>query len=100
MSNECHNGYQQTSNHPLLTGRKEAALNLFALFFSPFAMLQTKTRIESVLDLSARLLEKNKAFTNALKARKPQHELKTIHSEIQELYNHISLLNRTAKTGN
>ena len=52
-----------------------------------------KTRIESVLDLSARLVEKNKAFALALKAKKPQNELKAIHSEIQEIYNHISLLN-------
>jgi hypothetical protein len=57
-----------------------------------------KQRIESVLNLSAQLLEKNKAFTNALKARKPQHELKAIHSEIQEIYNHISLLNSSQKT--
>jgi hypothetical protein len=56
-------------------------------------MFQQKTRIESVLDLSARLVEKNKAFTLALKERKPQNELKAIHSEIQELYNHITLLN-------
>jgi hypothetical protein len=55
-------------------------------------MLQTKTRIESVLDLSARLVERNKAFANALKAKRPQEELRAIHSEIQEIYNHISLL--------
>jgi hypothetical protein len=60
-------------------------------------MLQKNTRIETVLNLSARLLEKNKAFTNALKERKPQHELRAIHSEIQELYNHISLLNSAGR---
>lgn len=57
-----------------------------------------KQRIESVLSLSAQLLEKNKAFTSALKARKPQAELKVIHSEIQEIYNRISLLNNSQKT--
>jgi hypothetical protein len=57
-------------------------------------MLQQKTRIESVLDLSARLVERNRAFTNALKERKSQEELKAIHSEIQEIYNHISLLQK------
>ncbi|NTS39376.1 hypothetical protein HRG84_00545 [Flavisolibacter sp. BT320] len=61
-------------------------------------MSQKQERIESVLHLSAQLLEKNKAFTNALKERKPQTELKAIHSEIQEIYNHISLLNSQQKT--
>ncbi|HEU4901571.1 MAG TPA: hypothetical protein VFT06_02240 [Flavisolibacter sp.] len=56
-------------------------------------MFQRKKRIESVLDLSARLVERNKAFTNALKERRPQDELKAIHSEIQEIYNHITSLN-------
>lgn len=55
-------------------------------------MLPQKTKIESVLHLSARLVERNKAFASALKERKPQTELKAIHSEIQEIYNHISLL--------
>jgi hypothetical protein len=45
-----------------------------------------------MLDLSAQLVERNKAFTSALKERRPQEELKTIHSEIQEIYNHISVL--------
>jgi hypothetical protein len=62
-------------------------------------MFQQHSRIESVLDLSARLLEKNKAFTTALKERKPQNELKAIHSEIQEIYNHISLLNNKEGQG-
>ncbi|MBB1287306.1 hypothetical protein HRH25_23220 [Flavisolibacter sp. BT320] len=61
-------------------------------------MSQKQQRIESVLNLSAQLLEKNKAFTNALKAKRPQNELKAIHSEIQEIYNHISLLNSSQKT--
>jgi len=56
-------------------------------------MLHKKQRIESVLNLSARLVEMNRAFTNALKAKKPQEELRLIHSEIQEIYNHISVLN-------
>ena len=57
-------------------------------------MVYQTTRTESVLALSARLVERNKAFTHALKEKKPQEELKTIHSEIQELYNHISFLKR------
>ena len=56
-------------------------------------MFQRKKRIDSVLHLSARLVERNKAFTVALKEKRPQDELKAIHSEIQEIYNHISLLN-------
>lgn len=55
-------------------------------------MLRHKTRIEMMLDLSARLVERNKAFTDALKLRRPQTELKMIHSEIQEIYNHIALV--------
>ncbi|HEV7333386.1 MAG TPA: hypothetical protein VGN63_20295 [Flavisolibacter sp.] len=61
-------------------------------------MSQKQQRIESVLNLSARLVEKNKAFTNALKARRPQDELRAIHSEIQEIYNHISLLNSNQRS--
>lgn len=57
-------------------------------------MFQTKKRIDSVLNLSARLVERNKAFTIALKEKRPQNELRAIHSEIQEIYNHISFLNR------
>lgn len=45
-----------------------------------------------MLDLSARLVERNKAFTLALKEKRSQDELRAIHSEIQEIYNHISLL--------
>jgi hypothetical protein len=56
-------------------------------------MIQKQQRIESVLNLSARLVERNRAFTSALKEKKPQAELRAIHSEIQEIYNHISLLN-------
>lgn len=56
-------------------------------------MFKRKKRIESVLDLSARLVERNKAFTLALKERRPQDELKAIHSEIQEIYNHITSIN-------
>jgi hypothetical protein len=56
-------------------------------------MFQRKKRIDSVLHLSARLVERNKAFTIALKERRPQDELKAIHSEIQEIYNHITSLN-------
>lgn len=55
-------------------------------------MVQKKTRIQFVLDLSARLVERNKAFTLALKEKRSQDELRAIHSEIQEIYNHISLL--------
>lgn len=54
-------------------------------------MLQQKKRIQNMLDLSARLLERNKAFTMALKQKRPHEELRAIHSEIQEIYNHISL---------
>ncbi len=61
-------------------------------------MLHKKERIETVLNLSAQLVEKNRAFTDALKAKKPQNELRAIHSEIQEIYNHISLLNSSQKT--
>ena len=60
-------------------------------------MFQMKKRIESVLDLSAQLVAKNKAFTLALKQRRPQEELKALHSEIQEIYNHIALLNEAKK---
>lgn len=56
-------------------------------------MVEKKTRIEFVLNLSASLVEKNKAFTHAMKQKRPQHELQAIHSQIQEIYNHISLLN-------
>jgi hypothetical protein len=49
--------------------------------------------IESVILLSAHLVEKNKAFTAALKGKRPQTELRVIHSEIQEIYNHITFLN-------
>ena len=55
-------------------------------------MLQQQSRIQTVLDLSARLVERNKAFTSALKEKRSHHELKAIHSEIQEIYNHISVL--------
>ena len=61
-------------------------------------MLQQKKRIQDMLQLSARLLERNKAFTNALKQRKPQDELRAIHSEIQEIYNHISLFRQEEET--
>jgi len=60
-------------------------------------MFQMKKRIESVLDLSARLVEKNKAFTMALKEKRPQQELKAIHSEVQEIYNHITLLKEAGR---
>jgi len=60
-------------------------------------MFQMKKRIESVLDLSAQLVAKNKAFTLALKQRRPQQELKALHSEIQEIYNHIALLNEAKR---
>ena len=55
-------------------------------------MPQQKKRIQDMLSLSARLLERNKAFTTALKQKRPQEELKALHSEIQEIYNHISLM--------
>lgn len=60
-------------------------------------MFQMKKRIESVLSLSAQLVEKNRAFTLALKERRPQQELKALHSEIQEIYNHISFLNESKR---
>jgi hypothetical protein len=46
-----------------------------------------------VILLSAHLVAKNKAFTAALKGKRPQTELRVIHSEIQEIYNHITFLN-------
>jgi hypothetical protein len=49
-------------------------------------------RIESVVELSARLVEKNKAFTSALKKKKPNEDLKVLHAEIQEIYNQITSL--------
>lgn len=45
-----------------------------------------------MLDLTALFVEKNKEFTAAIKERKPFDQLRAIHSEIQEIYNHISLL--------
>lgn len=77
---------------PLGSGPKFVTVYLY-----PFVMFQKKTRIESVLHLSARLVERNKAFTVALKEKRPQHELKAIHSEIQEIYNHIALLNEAGE---
>ncbi|WP_121353657.1 hypothetical protein [Flavisolibacter nicotianae] len=73
-----------------------AALNLLQSIYTTFRMVQKKTRIQFVLDLSARLVERNKAFTLALKEKRSQDELKAIHSEIQEIYNHISSLNEAA----
>ncbi len=52
-----------------------------------------------MLDLSARLVERNKAFTGALKARRAHDELKAIHSEIQEIYNHIAVLQQADQKG-
>ena len=49
-------------------------------------------RIESVVELSALLVEKNKAFTAAIKERQPNENLKVIHAEIQEIYNQITSL--------
>jgi hypothetical protein len=49
-------------------------------------------RIGSVIELSAMLVEKNKAFTTALKEKQPRENLKLIHAEIQEIYNQLTSL--------
>ena len=54
-------------------------------------------RIESVIELSAMLVEKNRAFTTALKEKQSKETLKAIHSEIQEIYNQITALKHAAE---
>lgn len=55
-------------------------------------MLYQTDRLQTVLDLSALLVRKNRDFTTALKEKKPQVQLKALHSEIQEIYNHLTIL--------
>lgn len=55
-------------------------------------MVHQSHRLQTVLHLSALLVRKNRDFTTALKENKPHLQLKALHSEIQEIYNHITLL--------
>ena len=73
-------------------------LKFVAVYFvDPFDMNNQVKRLETVLDLSAMLVQKNRDFTMALKEKKPHVELKALHSEIQEIYNHLaSLKSQTA----
>jgi hypothetical protein len=57
-------------------------------------MLENSSRYQ-ILDLTALFVQKNKEFTEAIKERKPPEQLKAMHSEIQEIYNHISFLKET-----
>lgn len=55
-------------------------------------MLNFPHTLDFKLSLHQLLVRMNKAFIQAVKARKPIEELQAMHSEIQELYNHICLL--------
>ena len=55
-------------------------------------MLETSNKRFCLLDLTAMFIEKNKEFTKAVKERRPSTELAVLHSELQEIYNHISSL--------
>ena len=49
-----------------------------------------------MIELSALLVEKNRAFTRALKEKQAKEELKIIHGEIQEIYNQIASIKYAA----
>jgi hypothetical protein len=55
-------------------------------------MAYQTNRLQTVLDLSALLVQKNRDFTLALKEKRPHIYLKALHSEIQEIYNHLTIL--------
>gem|GEM_PF-3827401 len=55
-------------------------------------MLVSFDKRSHLLDLTAMFIQKNKEFTQAVKERRPSAELAILHSELQEIYNHISSL--------
>jgi len=55
-------------------------------------MAYQSQRLQTVLHLSSLLVRKNRDFTMALKEKRPHQQLKALHSEIQEIFNHITLL--------
>jgi hypothetical protein len=70
-------------------------LNLGLVFvkegYTLFPMRDTSSRY-LVLDLTALFVQRNVEFTEAVKQKLPADQLKTLHSELQELYNHITIL--------
>jgi hypothetical protein len=66
---------------------------IFVIYFGDFTVMDhQKKRLQTVLELSAQFVQKNRDFTEALKCKRPQQELRTLHAEIQEIYNHLSIL--------
>ena len=50
---------------------------------------------DTLLLLSEHLLRKNREFANALRQKEPPEHLRIIHSQIQEVYNQILLVQQT-----
>ena len=46
--------------------------------------------------LNATYLKKSAAYIQALKDKRPAHELRTLHSQLQELYNQLEALKLAA----
>ena len=57
-------------------------------------MLVSSDKRSHLLDFMTVFVQKNKEFTQAVKERRPSAELAVLHSELQEIYNHISSLRR------
>ncbi|HUC82920.1 MAG TPA: hypothetical protein VMR70_18575 [Flavisolibacter sp.] len=50
------------------------------------------TSRDLMLELTTRFAQQNKEFTEAMKEKRPVDQLQVLHSEMQEIYNHIVLL--------
>jgi len=70
---------------------KQKALNLMNNIYYPSLMSINQREFE-MMELAALLIDTNKQFTNALKAKRPHTELVEIYSQIKEIYNQINCL--------
>jgi hypothetical protein len=57
-------------------------------------MIESSDKRFYLLDLTAMFVAKNKEFTQAIKDQRPHTELAVLHSELQEIYNHITSIRR------